>query len=153
MRYLLVLAGLFWISILSCKTATDRDAGAMQVKVIDNTDRAFSEMSKNKGMKAAFLYYIDSTGVLLRPGNYPIVGKDARQYLQNSNDSSFTLTWEPSYAEVSASGDLGFTYGIYTLNTKDTLIRGTYVSIWKKQADGNWKFVLDTGNPGLGKEK
>ena len=27
---------------------------------------------------------------------------------------------------------------------------GTYVTIWKKDADGNWKFVLDTGNQGLG---
>ena len=116
-------------------------------------DIAFSGLSKEKGMKVAFLEYIDSAGVLLRPNNYPIVGKEARQYLQKINDSSFTLTWEPSSAEISTSADLGYTYGIYTLATKDTIIRGTYVSIWKKQGDGNWKFVLDTGNPGLGKEK
>jgi ketosteroid isomerase-like protein len=35
---------------------------------------------------------------------------------------------------------------------KDTIIYGTYISIWKKQSDGNWKFVLDSGNEGVGKE-
>ena len=24
---------------------------------------------------------------------------------------------------------------------------GKYVTIWKKQADGSWKFVVDIGNP------
>ena len=31
-----------------------------------------------------------------------------------------------------------------------TTMEGTYVSILKKQANGNGKFVLDTINPGLG---
>jgi ketosteroid isomerase-like protein len=33
---------------------------------------------------------------------------------------------------------------------KDTVLRGTYVSVWKKQKDGKWKFMLDTGNEGIG---
>lgn len=32
------------------------------------TDEAFSKMSVKKGMKAAFMEYIDSNGVMLRPG-------------------------------------------------------------------------------------
>jgi hypothetical protein len=31
--------------------------------------------------------------------------------------------------------------------------KGTYVSIWKKDENGNWKWVLDTGNPGLEPKK
>jgi len=27
--------------------------------------------------------------------------------------------------------------------------KGTYITIWQKQANGNWKFVLDTGTQGL----
>jgi ketosteroid isomerase-like protein len=30
--------------------------------------------------------------------------------------------------------------------------KGTYVTIWRKQKDGKWKFVLDTGNQGVGDE-
>jgi ketosteroid isomerase-like protein len=35
-------------------------------------------------------------------------------------------------------------------NSKDTVIYGTYTSIWKKEKNGKWKFVLDTGNEGIG---
>jgi ketosteroid isomerase-like protein len=38
------------------------------------------------------------------------------------------------------------------MKDKDTTIFGTYTSIWKKQSDGTWKFVLDTGNEGVGAE-
>ena len=118
-----------------------------------NADIAFSDLSRQNGMKAAFLHYIDSSGVLLRPGHFPIVGKDAQEYLQKINDSSFSLTWKPQSAELAASGDLGYTYVLYTYHDKDTSFGGTYVSIWKKQADGSWKFVLDTGNPGVDSKK
>jgi hypothetical protein len=46
---------------------------------------------------------------------------------------------------------MGYTYGIYTLIVNDSAYKGTYVTIWQKQADGTWKFVLDTGNEGVGK--
>lgn len=81
------------------------------------------------------LMYIDSAGILLRPDHYPIIGKEATGYLQNINDSSFTLTWTPPGAKAGSPGDLGFTYGIYTLTTKDTAIKGTYVSVRKKKAE------------------
>jgi ketosteroid isomerase-like protein len=150
MRYLLLL--LLASFAFSCDEPAGIDLEAAK-ESMKKADIAFSDLSKQKGMTAAFLEYIDSTGVLLRPGHYPIIGKDAQTFLRAGEDSSFTLTWEPSAAEISASGELGFTYGIYTLDLRDTAIKGTYVSIWKKQADGKWKFVLDTGNQGLSKEK
>lgn len=115
-------------------------------------DRAFSRLSEAKGMKQAFLEYIDSNGVLLRPNHLPLLGADAIDYLIQQNDSGFTLKWEPKTGLVARSGELGYTYGVYVLkpSLKDTLIYGNYVSIWKKQLDGSWKFLLDSGNPGIG---
>lgn len=136
--------------IISCEDSANGDTAAIQVKAIWNTDSAFSDFSKEKGMKAAFLYYMDSSAVLLRPNRYPIIGKNAQQFFQHINDSAFTLTWVPQHASVAESGELGYTYGIYTYTNDDTTFHGTYVSIWKKQADGKWKFVLDTGNSGVG---
>lgn len=116
------------------------------------TDRAFSKMSEEKGMKSAFLEYIDSNGVLLRENSLPLLGADAVDYLIQQNDSDYVMRWEPKSGIVSKSGDLGYTYGVYTVLPIDidTVIYGTYVSIWKKQKDGNWKFVLDAGNNGIG---
>ena len=143
-------------ALLSCKNSKKKspeDALDDRLKVME-ADRSFSRLSEAKGMRSAFLDYIDSNGVLLRRDHLPLVGADAIDYLIQQNDSSFTLKWEPKNAVVAASGDLGYTYGLYVLKptVKDTLIYGNYVSIWKKQADGNWKFVLDTGNEGIGKE-
>jgi ketosteroid isomerase-like protein len=114
------------------------------------TDKAFSELSKKEGMKRAFIEYIDNEGILLRPNHLPIIGANAIDYLSQVNDSSYTLTWSPAGGEVAASGELGYTFGIYKLALKDTVLKGTYVSIWKKQRDGKWKFKLDTGNEGIG---
>lgn len=117
-------------------------------------DRAFSAHCEEKGMKVAFIDYIDSNGVMLRPGMMPVVGADAIDFLIQQDDSGYSLSWQPSFADVAMSGELGYTYGIYALRfkEKDSVVYGNYTSIWKKQQDGKWKFVLDTGNEGLGEE-
>ncbi len=118
-----------------------------------DADIAFSDMSKQKGMKNAFIDFIDNEGILLRPDHLPVKGADAIDFLTQVNDTLYTLTWVPEGAEIAAGGDFGFTYGIYTLQPKDTLkdsaLKGTYVNIWKQQADGNWKFVMNSSNAGI----
>ncbi len=144
------------VLFVSCDLFTKKktEAGGHPMDKINMlaADRAFSKMSEEKGMKNAFLEYIDSNGVLLRPDQLPIVGADAIDYLIQQNDSAYTIKWEPRNGTVARSGELGYTYGIYALkpNIKDTIIYGTYVSIWKKQANGDWKYVLDSGNEGIG---
>ena len=152
-RYLILLFLL--VSFFSCrpKEAVPKDNAAARQSMLD-ADRAFSQLSEEKGMKNAFIEYIDSNGVLLRPNELPVAGADAIDYLIQLNDSNYLLTWQPKTGVVAQSGDLGYTYGIYTLtpSQKDTILYGTYVSIWKKQADGRWKFVLDSGNEGISEE-
>lgn len=118
---------------------------------IQQVDIDFSNRSKEVGMKKAFLEYMQEETVLLRPNRMPIIGAAAVDFLSSINDSTFTLTWAPKGANVSKTADMGYTYGIYTLTMNDTAYQGTYVTIWQKQADGAWKFVLDTGNEGVGK--
>jgi ketosteroid isomerase-like protein len=121
---------------------------------IKKTDIEFSDLSKAKGMKEAFLTFVTGDGVLLRPYMMPVVGYDnIKKFLEEGN-TDFVLTWAPLFADVASSLDLGYTYGTYVLTFKDETgnsqtRKGTYITIWKKQADGKWKFVLDTGNPGL----
>jgi ketosteroid isomerase-like protein len=139
----------FCFMLQGCFKAKKSNEASAREEII-KTDLAFSKMSEKKGMKKAFLEYIDDNGILLRPGHLPIVGASAIDFLSQINDSSSTLTWAPSGANAAASGDLGFSYGIYSLALQDTILFGTYVSIWKKQSNGKWKFVLDTGNEGTG---
>jgi len=121
-------------------------------------DRAFSELSADKGMKHAFLEYAAENVVMLRKNKLPVEGKNAlAMHFTTFSDTGFVLTWEPLFADIAMSGDLGYTYGIYTSvnRGKDgskTESRGTYVSIWRKDTAGNWKFVLDSGNEGTGEQ-
>lgn len=67
-------------------------------------------------------------------------------------DPTLTIHWEPRLAEVSKSGDLGYTSGPYEFTSKDAqgnvLTRqGSFVTIWRKQPDGAWKVELDIGAP------
>jgi len=142
----LIFSNLF---LFSCKPAKKQVKNISPYEII-KADEAFSEMSRKTGMKKAFIEYIDNEGILLRPDHPPIVGADAIDFLSQVNDSSYTLTWNPGGGELAASADLGYTYGVYKLEMRDSVLRGTYVSIWKKQKDGRWKFVLDSGNPGIG---
>ncbi len=126
-------------------------------KSITEVDRYYSELSSKKGMNAAFLAMFDSSGVILRANHFPIEGYNSiKTLLIKESDSNFTLTWEPSFSKTSSSGDLGYTYGTYQIVLKATdsiAEQGTYCTVWQQTADGSWKAILDTGNPGLGKKK
>lgn len=149
--YLLLVALLF-----SCQPVEKEKLAESPIRtipeILKETDRAFSKLSSEKGMNQAFETYIADNGVVLRNNSFPIVGKDAVISRHFSRpDSTFRLTWEPMYADIAESGDLGYTYGTYLVSSigGDSLGVGTYISIWKKQEDGSWKFVFDAGNEGL----
>lgn len=130
--------------LASCSHSTTED--------LMKVDREFSALSAEAGMKKAFLEYADDSAVLLQNGVMPLRGKEALiNSFKQFSDEDFELIWEPLAGEISRSGDLGFTYGLYTttLHADSSIHRGKYVTIWKKQADGSWKFVLDGGNEGL----
>lgn len=116
-------------------------------------DSEFSDYSKQHGMRKAMLEYIDDDGVMMMDQSLPRKGARAIDMISSMNDSTVTMTWEPEGGDIAASGELGYTYGIYEMRDQENNVqRGTYVTIWKKQKDGKWKFVLDSGNQGLGDE-
>ena len=116
-------------------------------KEIMMTDQDFSNMSVEKGMKEAFLFYTADTVIMMRQGQLPLFGKaELTKQLQSRPDKNIHLRWVPVTAE--ASGNLGYTFGKWELRItgKDTVQYGTYVTIWKKFPDGKWRYILDGGN-------
>ncbi len=136
------------LSILSCKSNHSRN-----IKSIFETDKYYSKMSVEKGRNTAFLAMFDTSAVMLSSHSMPIIGYTAiKKRLLSHNDSSFSLSWDPKYAKVSQSGELGYSYGLYKLydsHTKQLIEEGTYTTFWKKNSNGEWKATLDTGNEGI----
>ena len=118
-----------------------------------NVDRAFSQLSSDKGSIEAFYSYMADDGIVLPKKGHPVKKDKYRKIIskENAADAKTILTWEPILSEVSESKDIGYTHGKYELiisdstGTKNTTY-GYYITIWKKQTDGNWKFVFDAGN-------
>ncbi|MCK5029474.1 MAG: hypothetical protein KAR57_07565 [Bacteroidales bacterium] len=146
------LIPLLLILVLSCNTQINLE---QEKEELLQTDIDFSNRSYEVGNHKAFLEYASPNVVLLKPDSYPIIGKPAMKELYDQlSDSGYRLTWKPNYGKVANSADLGYTFGIFLLEItegeqKGRVIQGTYCSIWEKNAKGEWRFVLDTGNSGL----
>lgn len=143
-------ATLYLLILIVTGCSVEKNEELMNQQLIA-ADRAFSALSLEKGMNHAFLSFCSREGVLLRNNAMPIKGVEAiGEQLAKNDDSGINLSWEPLHATVAKSGDLGYTYGTFQLESKKTgeFSQGTYVSIWVWEQN-TWKWVLDSGNEGL----
>ena len=119
-------------------------------QVLKDADIAFSDYSVKHGFQKAFIEFADDSVVLLKPNRMPIVGKlSLIKSYEGKSDSGVVLTWIPAKAIIAESGELGYTYGFWTFVAKSDTSRGTYLTVWKKEPNGQWKFIADTGNEGI----
>lgn len=118
-----------------------------------SAENYFSSMVKMKGLKKAFLMVSDEETIIFRPG--PV---KAKAYFEKQEDGKgYPLSWQPSMARISKSGDWGFTSGTFNIqpNVADSAGSfGQYLSVWKVNAKGIWKLALDLGieHPEIKKE-
>ena len=64
--------------------------------------------------------------------------------------SQTRLEWTPLDAWGSRGGDLGVTTGTWKFTGPPpgaTVVTGRYVTVWRKNAAGQWKGLIDIGNP------
>ncbi len=129
------------VSLLSCETDV-RELSAFE------TDYEFSHFAMKEGFDQAFIKYAADSAVLLRGCSAPIVGKELIRGFYKGYQENMKLTWEPIKSEE--SGMLAYTYGkfLYSVRvTADSVVKksGHYITIWKKQSDGSWRYILDGG--------
>jgi ketosteroid isomerase-like protein len=150
MKQLAIISLAAMMAFSSCKS----DLSQKWEEEIMDADRAFSNRCIKDGIHESFLNYAASDVVLLKPNMLPIVGHSMlEEHYKGKADTTFVLKWEPRYAKVSKSGDLGYSYGIWEAYIKSNpteISKGTYLTVWERQADGQWKFIADTGNDGIG---
>lgn len=146
MKTNVILTGLLFLVYFSCSKNTKQQMVETWKNEIIETELNFSKMAQEKGMNIAFLAFVANDGVLLRNEKL-IRGKDSiKAYMKNSHSKG--LSWKPDFVDVSASGDLGYSYGEYTYNYQDSsgnnlVAKGVFHTVWKRQEDDSWKFVWD----------
>jgi ketosteroid isomerase-like protein len=109
----------------------------------------FAKDTKDRG-GAGFASWFAEDGVALGNGQLPVIGRVAIEKSANWLPQAYQLTWTPTDAQMGPSGDMGYTWGHFEGRSKDAagnpvLTSGRYMTIWRKQADGSWKVVLDAG--------
>jgi ketosteroid isomerase-like protein len=116
-------------------------------------DRAFDAATAERKI-AGFSSFLADNVATLRADQPVLRGKTALQkdWKPVLENNAMSLRWQPISAQISKSGDLGYTVGSYTITRTDEkgdLVVGTgkYLTVWRLQKDGSWKVEFDTGVP------
>jgi ketosteroid isomerase-like protein len=130
-------------------------AGAAPKDDMLAADRAFAAMSIAQGSHAAFLAYMTDDVRLFTGDHPPLVGKAAvaAVYAEEEKDPAYKsqrLEWTPLEAEAAPDGMLGWTRGTWIFTAPKPggtvfKLTGYYVTAWRRQGDGSYKFCLDIG--------
>lgn len=151
----LVAVATVWLGFsLSVEEVVGAPAAAGDEReVLLQLDRDFDKDTAEKGAEGWAAYFAEN-GAMLPSGGHPIIGPEAiRNYMAGTvANPDFSLRWRPLKAEIWIPADLGYTLGRWERKAKNKegkteVLRGTYVTIWKKQTAGSWKIILDTGSP------
>ncbi len=102
----------------------------------------------SKGEVGQMMEYMAEDVKLLNPGEELLVGNHhEKKGLEAARDTDgLEMSFEPSGAEISSSGDMGFAYGEISMKLPDgSRQTEKYVTIWRKD-QGTWKVVLQARN-------
>lgn len=120
------------------------DARQANLNSLVQSELEFARTAKEKGTREAFLAFAAEDGIIFRR-----TAVNARQTWSQAPASTGLLSWYPIFADVSGAGDLGYTTGPYEFREKagdeKPAGQGYFMTIWRRQADGSWKFALDLG--------
>lgn len=145
-RYLWLLLAATTLSA-GCGTSTNVE---QQRSALLALDREWSQTTTD--LNKFLSYYAPDASVY--PQGMPIAtGSEAIRdaFTKMTSMPGFALQWSATKADVSASGDLGYTTGAYQMTANDAAgkpmaEKGKYVTVWKKQANGQWKVSDDIFN-------
>jgi ketosteroid isomerase-like protein len=134
-----------WLSallVVSNLPAGDVDLEKAIRSVVD-AELAYDKLANETNFAAASVEVFADDGVAFAPG---IV--NGKKFWSKETDPPI-LTWHPVFATISRGGDLGYTTGPWELRKAkgdpNPVAFGHYNTLWRKNADGVWKVVVDVG--------
>lgn len=119
------------------------------VAQIANADRAFSGLAEREDAAVAFARFAPPDATFF-PGSGDIARGPADIATRLRACAPATRwSWRPMFAAAAGSGDFGWTVGEAVIAARadgGATSYSTYLTIWRRQPDGSWRFVADAGN-------
>lgn len=148
MKKIICLLLLSLISALGSTGYAQRKERKTPLQAMVETERAFAQMSVDQGTRPAFMAFIAEDGILFRPT--AVKGKQwMTEHPVPASDKRPLLSWYPAVAGMSRYGDLGYSTGPWEFRSNNhdakAVAWGTFLTVWKRQPDGQWKFAVDLG--------
>lgn len=144
---------LFFLAVLSLaplvSAAPDKEQLKKELAAMEDQ---FSAMAKEKGLLAAFQHFAAPDVAFIDTDPRQFRGPAAVLQRMGADKPGVSLTWSASFTDVSDDGTLGYNYGRYELHApgpegKEVTRTGWFLTIWKRQPDGSWRYVMDNGAP------
>lgn len=110
-----------------------------------DTERAFVRLAEQQGFRDSFHAYFADDGIAFNPHPFRVRAALANQ---PPTPAPMGAVWAPVYGDVSASGDLGWNTGplVFKGRGDQPDRHGMFFSVWRRQADGQFRVVLDIGS-------
>ena len=113
---------------------------------------AFCAMAKEQGLLAAFTHFAAPDVAFVDTDPRKWRGPAAVRERLGTDQPGVTLTWSALFTDVSDDGTLGYNWGRYESRRpgpkgKEVVRGGFFLTIWKRQPDGTWRYVMDAGAP------
>jgi hypothetical protein len=110
------------------------------------TERAFAKRALDTTVREAFIEYFADESISFEPPGPGPARERLRARPAPPPKPGYQLLWEPRYGDVGASGDLGYLTGpVENVIPGQPSRHGNYFSIWKRQANGEFRVIIDLG--------
>ena len=146
---LVAVAGLLETARPACAQSSAHPAETAQIMKAD-ADFAQAVAAKDR---ARFLSFVADVTTFNGGSPSELHGRDAvmKEWNDFFTPDGPTLSWTPTRGEVIGAGDLGYTTGRSLFrgkgpDGKSVERPGEYLTVWRKQRDGSWKVIFDTGS-------
>ena len=150
-RSIFSLVFLVLVGIVSCARQSAVDVAAERA-ALREADSRYSQTGSTKDSNAFIALYA-SDGAVYPPEGPIVKGLDSIRSFLNPvfKDPAFATKFTPITLEVSQGGDMGYTINLLELtatgpNGKPVTEHIRDFHLWRKQADGSWKIVVDIWN-------
>lgn len=125
------------------------DTRAADEAAIHALVKGWAAAAEAKDVEAFCAVYADDAVVMME-GMADVSSKAAIREAMTGmmQDSNFALSFAADKVVVARSGDLAYETGSYSMTLSDAKQKpatqaGHYVVVWRKEADGSWKVVID----------